>query len=78
MLNPNMNTTKQYMLSELDAIVARFYGADTKIASSVRRMNRATIARLYEVAWLNRNDPLSEQINILNAWIQSAKDGTAI
>jgi uncharacterized protein YbaP (TraB family) len=71
MLHPLMTMTKSYMLEQMSMTFALFYGADTKVGYKVRALPKQTIARLYEVMYLNRNDPLAEQVSILESHISN-------
>lgn len=72
MKDPFFNPSKSEMLNTLNDILRSYYGANTKVSAKVERLPKATIAKLYEVAWLWRNDPIAAQVQILDEWIAAA------
>lgn len=59
--------TKQTMIVDLNYVLKQFYGHGTEISKKIQRLPKDEIFKLHEVAWLNRDDPLAEQVSILEA-----------
>lgn len=57
--------TKSQMVADLNDVLVRCYGAGTSLSGAVTRQPKTAIERLHEVAWLNRNDGIDEQVNVL-------------
>ena len=76
MLNPmSISPSKNYMISHINTILNRWYGCGTTLSASVQNLPKQAIRSIYYIAWLNRNDPMGEQIELLNTWIENAKIG---
>ena len=59
--------TKQTMIIDLNFVLKQFYGTQTEVSKKIQRLPKAEIFKLHEVAWLNRDDPIAEQVKILEA-----------
>ena len=64
--------TKSQMVADLNDVLARCYGAGTGLSGAVTRLPKTAIEQLHEVAWLNRNDGIDEQGNVLVSHIFAA------
>lgn len=69
MFRPNPGLTKSVMLTDINYVLCQFYGAGTGVSSKVRRLPKADVAKLHEVAYLNRDEPVAEQVKLLESWI---------
>lgn len=61
--------TKQGMIIDLNYVLCQFYGSGTCVSKKIERLPKAEIFKLHEVAWLNRDDPINEQVKVLEAWL---------
>lgn len=59
--------SKTQMIVDLNFILKQFYGSETEVSKKVQRLPKAEIFKLHEVAWLNRNDPIGEQVKVLDS-----------
>ena len=59
------SVTKVEMIAAVNAILARFYGANHRVTAKAERMAKVKWAVVYEVAYLWRNDPIGEQVRYI-------------
>ena len=60
--------TKKMMLDDIESVIIKFYGSQTKLSKRIARLPKHLIARLHEVMQLNREDSLYEQVGLIEVY----------
>jgi hypothetical protein len=61
--------TNSQMVDDLNSVLNSFYGGGVTVSSKVRNLKKDDLMTLHEVAFLNQNDPIGEQVQVLIGWM---------